>query len=76
MSKSFSRRVVELSIIMGIFSIAIGVIQKLINLTTVYAPHILGLTPLDFLLFSAVCFLLALAATGRHVLKYLEQKRN
>jgi amino acid permease len=72
MLTSASRTLVELTIILGIFSITIGLLQKLINLTTVYLPHIMGLTPTDFLMFAVVCFLLALSLTGRQVLKYME----
>lgn len=74
MFTSTSRALVELTIILGVFSITIGLIQKLINLTTVYLPRIMGLTPTDFLMFAVVCFLFSLAMTGRILLKYLEFK--
>ncbi len=72
MITSTSRALVELAIVLGIFSITVGLIQKLINLTTVYLPRIMGLTPTDFLLFAMVCFIFSLAMTGRQILKYLE----
>ncbi len=74
MFTSTSRAMVELTIILGIFSIVIGLLQKLINLTTVYLPRIMGMTPTDFLMFAVVCFLFAMALTSRQILKYLEFK--
>jgi hypothetical protein len=74
MFTSTTRTMVELTIILGIFSIVIGLLQKLINLTTVYLPRIMGMTATDFLMFAVVCFLFAMAMTCRQVLKYLEFK--
>lgn len=72
MLTSTSRALIELTIILGIFSITVGLFQKLISVTTVYLPRIMGLTPADFLMFAVVCFLFALALTGRQILKYIE----
>ena len=74
MFTSASRVLVELTIVLGTLSITIGLLQKLINLTTVYLPKLMGLTSTDFLMFAVVCFLFALALTGRQILKYLEFK--
>ena len=74
MFSSTARLLVELAILLGILSVTVGLVQKLVQLTTVYLPRILGLTPTDFLLFGVVCFVLAQALTARQVLKYLEGK--
>lgn len=72
MGKTLSRFIIEASIITGSLSIFTGIALKLIHIASVYTPHLLGLTPVDFLGFGAVCFLFSLALTGRRILKHME----
>lgn len=79
MHKTLSRLLIEISIVCGMLSITIGIAMKLFNAASIYTPQFLGLTPTDFLQFGAVCFLFAVALTGRRILKHLEyavQERN
>ncbi len=70
--KTVSRMVIELIIAAGILSISIGILQKLFNLSSIYDPRLLGLTPGDFLTFGGLSFLLAIAIASRRILKHLE----
>ncbi len=72
MGKTLSRFIIEAAIITGTISIFTGIALKLVNIASVYTPRLLGLAPLDFLGFGAVCFLFALALTGRRILKHME----
>ncbi len=70
--KTVSRMVNEIIIAIGLLSIAIGVLQKLFHLDSIYDPRLLGLTPKDFLAFGGIFFLLAIAVASRRILKHLE----
>lgn len=70
--KTVSRLVIEVIIITGCLSIAIGILQKLFHLGSIYDPRLLGLTPMDFLAFGGICFILAIAVASRRILKHLE----
>ena len=72
MGKTLSRFIIEIAIVAGILSIFTGIALKLVHAASVYTPHFLGLSPTDFLQFGAVCFLFAMALTGRRILKHLE----
>ena len=65
--------VIEIIIAAGVLSIAIGVIQKLTHLNSIYDPRILGLVPKDFLAFGGICFLLSIAISCRRILKHMER---
>ncbi len=72
MGKTLSRFIIEAAIITGTISIFTGIALKLVHIASVYTPRLLGLSPADFLNFGAVCFLFALALTGRRILKHME----
>ena len=70
--KTISRLVMEIIIATGLLSVTIGALQKLFHLGSIYEPHIMGLTPKDFIAFGSVAFLLAIAIASRRILKHLE----
>ena len=70
--KTISRLFIEIIIAIGLFSIAIGILQKLLHLGSIYEPRLMGLTPKDFIAFGAIAFLLAIAIASRRILKHLE----
>ena len=70
--KTISRLVIEIIIATGLLSVSIGVLQKLFHLGSVYEPHLMGLTPKDFIAFGIIAFLLATAIASRRMLKHLE----
>ena len=70
--KTISRLVIEILIATGILSVSIGIFQKLLHLGSVYDPHLMGLTPKDFIAFGTIAFLLATAIASRRMLKHLE----
>ena len=70
--KTISRLVIEIIIAAGVLSVTIGVLQKLFHLGSVYEPHLMGLTPKDFIAFGSIAFLLAIAFASRRILKHLE----
>ena len=76
MGKTLSRFICEAAIITGSLSIFTGIALKLIHITSVYTPRLLGLSPGDFLNFGAVCLLFSIALTGRRILKHLESRRS
>jgi hypothetical protein len=65
---------VDLFILLGSGSFALGVLLKAIAITTVYRPSILGLTSLDFAVITAVCFAFALTLAARTWLKLNEPR--
>jgi hypothetical protein len=65
---------VDLFILMGTGSFAVGLLLKAIAMTTVYRPSILGLTSLDFAVITGVCFAFALTLTARTWLKLNEPR--
>ena len=75
MGKTLSRFVSEAAIITGSISIFTGIAIKLIHITSVYTPHLLGLSPADLLNFGAVCLLFSIALTGRRMLKHMESRQ-
>jgi hypothetical protein len=70
--KTISRLFIEIIIATGLLSVSIGILQKLFHLGSVYEPHLMGLTPKDFIAFGSVAFLLAIAIASRRILKHLE----
>jgi len=70
--KTISRLVIEIIIAAGVLSVTIGVLQKLFHLGSIYDPHLMGLTPKDFIAFGSIAFLLAIAFASRRILKHLE----
>ena len=72
MGKTLSRFITEATIITGSLSIFTGIALKLVHITSVYTPRLLGLSPTDFLSFGAVCLLFSIALTGRRILKHME----
>ena len=70
--KTVSRVVNEIIIAIGLLSVSVGALQKLLHLGSVYDPRLLGLTPKDFLAFGGILFLLAIAIASRRILKHLE----
>jgi hypothetical protein len=65
---------VDLFILLGSGSFAVGMLLKAIAMTTHYRPSILGLTSLDFAIVTAVCFTFALTLTARTWLKLNEPR--
>ena len=72
--KTVSRMVIEIIIFMGVVSVTIGVLQKVMNINSIYDPRLLGLTPKEFLAFGGICFVLALTLAARRILKHLESR--
>ena len=70
--KTISRLVMEIIIATGLLSVTIGVLQKLFHMGSIYDPHLMGLTPKDFVAFGGIAFLLAIAIATRRILKHLE----
>ena len=62
----------EIIIATGLLSVTIGVLQKLFHMGSIYDPHLMGLTPKDFVAFGGIAFLLAIAIATRRILKHLE----
>jgi small-conductance mechanosensitive channel len=65
---------VDLFILLGSGSFAIGALLKVIAMTTYYRPTILGLTSTDFALVTVVCFAFALTLVARTWLKLHEPR--
>jgi hypothetical protein len=65
---------VDLFILLGSGSFAIGVLLKTIAVTTRYQPTLLGFTSIDFALITAVCFAFALTLVARTWLKLNEPR--
>jgi len=63
---------VDLLILMGTGSVAVGFVLKGVALTTTYNPTFLGFSSLDMLLIALLCFGLALVLTARTWLKLNE----
>ena len=74
MGKTLSRLIIEAAIIAGSLSIFTSIALKLVHITSVYTPRLLGLSPTDFLSFGSVCFLFSMALTGRRILKHMEYR--
>ena len=65
---------VDLFILMGSASFALGVLLKVIDVATHYHPAILGFSSSDFALITAVCFAFALTLVARTWLKLNEPR--
>jgi len=63
---------VDLLILMGTGSVAVGFVLKGVALTTTYDPTFLGFSSLDMLLIALLCFGVALVLTARTWLKLNE----
>ena len=63
---------VDLLILFGTGSVAVGFVLKAVALTTVYRPTFLGFSSLDMLLIAALSFGMALAIAARTWLKLNE----
>jgi hypothetical protein len=63
----------EFSLLLGLLSLGIGGVIKLLDITAMNLPKVLGLGPKEFLGFSLVCFLFALCVACRKGLIYLEE---
>jgi hypothetical protein len=64
--------IVDLLILMGTGSVAIGFLLKGVALTTTYNPTFLGFTSLDMLLIALTCFGFALVLAARTWLRLNE----
>jgi len=64
--------IVDLLILMGTGSLAIGFVLKGVALTTTYNPTFLGFTSLDMLLIALTCFGFALVLAARTWLRLNE----
>ncbi len=63
---------VDLLILLGTVSLAIGFVLKAIAVSTLYRPSILGFSSADFVLITGVCFGFALVLIARTWLKLNE----
>lgn len=63
---------VDLLILLGTGSLAIGFVLKSVAITTLYQPTVLGFSSVDFVLITGVCFGFALVLIGRTWLKMNE----
>ena len=63
---------VDLLILLGSGSVAVGFVLKAVALTTVYRPNFLGFSSIDMLLIAVLCFGLALVIAARTWLKLNE----
>ena len=65
---------VDLFILLGTGSFAIGVLLKVVDIATAYHPTLLGFSASDFALITAVCFAFALTLVARTWLKLNEPR--
>ena len=65
---------IDLLILMGSGSLAIGFVLKSIDITTHYQPAILGFSSIDFVLMAGVCLGFALALAARTWVKLNEPR--
>jgi len=63
---------IDLLILMGTFSLAVGFVLKAVAITTIYQPTLLGFSSTDFVLITGVCFGMALVLVARTWLKLHE----
>ena len=63
---------VDLLILLGTGSLAVGFVLKLVTLVSIYRPTVVGFSSLDFVLIAGVCFGLALVFVARTWLKLNE----
>jgi len=65
---------IDLLILSGTGMLVIGFILKAISITTVYEPHILGFSSIDFVLMTAVCWGFSLTLVARSWVKLNEPR--
>ena len=65
---------IDLLILLGWSSLAIGAVLKAVAITTVYRPTLLTLTPMDLVIVSAICFGFALTIAARTWVKLNEPR--
>ena len=65
---------IDLLILAGWSSLAIGAVLKAVAVTTVYRPTLLTLTPMDFIVVTAICFGFALTLAARTWVKLNEPR--
>jgi hypothetical protein len=63
---------VDLLILLGTGSLAIGFILKAVNITMLYNPTVLGFSSIDFVVIAGVCLGLALTLVARTWMKMNE----
>ncbi len=65
---------IDLLILVGWSSLAVGSVLKAVAVTTVYRPTLLTLTPMDFVVVAAICFGFALTLAARTWVKLNEPR--
>ena len=65
---------IDLLILAGWSSLAVGAVLKAVSVTTVYRPTLLTLTPMDFIVVTAICFGFALTLAARTWVKLNEPR--
>ena len=65
---------IDLLILAGWSSLAVGAVLKAVSVTTVYRPTLLTLTPMDFIVLAAICFGFALTLAARTWVKLNEPR--
>ena len=65
---------IDLLILVGWSSLAVGAVLKAVAVTTVYRPTLLTLTPMDFIVVAAICFGFALTLAARTWVKLNEPR--
>ncbi len=63
---------IDLLIMVGWTSLMGGFLLKAVYLTTAYRPLVVGMSPLDFVLFAGICLFFALTLAARTWVKYHE----
>jgi hypothetical protein len=66
--------IIDLLILMGWTSLALGAVLKMVYLSTSYRPRLLGLTPFDFLIVAGVFLIFALSLAARTWVKLHEPR--
>ena len=66
--------VIDLLILAGWSSLAIGAVLKAVAVTTVYRPTLLTLTPMNLVVVTAICFGFALTLAARTWVKLNESR--
>ena len=65
---------IDLLILAGWSSLAVGAVLKAVAITTVYRPTLLTFTPMDFVVVAAICFAFALTLAARTWVKLNEPR--
>jgi hypothetical protein len=65
---------IDLLILMGTGSLAVGFVIKVINVSTRYSPSLLGFNSLDFLVIAAILFAFAMTLVARTWMKLNEPR--